>query len=97
MRLPRFRLPAKRQGTSPYIGELSLALPRRLARPRDDNFLRPRPGAVLIRLLCQHRSVLQHHILRGASSRRRNRPIPLRNVGVFGGRSLSPRPAYEAA
>ena len=91
--LPRLRLPAKRQGTSPCIEELSLALPCRLARIRDDNFLRHHPGVVLSRLLGQRRSVLQHHLLRGASSRRRSRPIPLRNVGVFGGRSLSPRPA----
>ena len=52
-----------------------------------------RPGVILIRLLSLHRSGLQHHHLRGVFSLGRNRPILRRNVGVFGGRSLSPRPA----
>ena len=52
------------------------------------------PGVITIRLLGPHRIALRHHLLlQGASSRRRNPPIPPRNVGVFGGRSLSPRPA----
>ena len=79
---------------SPCIGEPSLGLPRRLGRLNGDRFLRlPRPGIVPIRLLSLHRSNLQQHLLRGVFSLRRNRPIPRRNVGVFGGRSLSPRPA----
>ena len=94
LRLPLLRLPTKRQGISTCIGELNLALPRRLARIRDDNSTRPPPGVVTIHLLGPHRSTLRHRLLlQGAFSRRRNRPIPPGNVGVFGGRSLSPRPA----
>ena len=51
------------------------------------------PRVVTIRLLGPHRIALRHHLLQGASSRRRNPPIPPGNVGVFGSRSLSPRPA----
>ena len=92
--LPLLRLPVKRQGISPCIGELNLALPRRLARIRDDNSTHAPPGVVTIRLLGPHRSALRHRLLlQGAFSRRRNRPIPPGNVRVFGGRSLSPRPA----
>ena len=93
LRLPPSRRLARRQGMSPYIGEPSLGLPRRLGRLNGGLSLRLlRPGVVLTRLLSLHRSDPQHH-LRGVFSLRRIRPIPQRNVGVFGGRSLSPRPA----
>ena len=68
LRPPLLRLPAKRQGTSPCIGELNLALPRRLARIRDDHSLHPRPGVVTIRLLGSHRSALRHRRLRAFST-----------------------------
>ena len=78
---------------SPYIGEPSLGLPRRLGQLNGGLFLRLlRPGVVLTRLLSLHRSDPQHHHLRGVFSLRTSRPIPRRNVGFFGGRSLSPRP-----
>ena len=84
-----------RQEMSPCIRELSLGLPRRLGRLRGGLSLRLRlPGVVLgLRLLHLHRSALNHHLLLGVFRPRRNRPIPLGNVGVFGSRSLSPRPA----
>ena len=51
------------------------------------------PGVVLSLRLSLHRSALKHHLLLSVFRPRRNRPIPRRNLGVFGGRSLSPRPA----
>ena len=51
------------------------------------------PGIVLSLLLSLHRSALKHHLLLGVFRPRRSHPIPRRNVGVYGGRSLSPRPA----
>ena len=51
------------------------------------------PEVVLGHLLSLHCSALQHHLLLGVFRPRSRRPIPRRNVGVFGGRSLSPRPA----
>ena len=75
---------------SPHIGEPSLGLPRRLGRLNGGLFLRPE--VVLTRLLSLHRSDPQHHLLRGVFSLR-SRPIPRRNVGIFGGRTLAPRPA----
>ena len=79
---------------SPYIGEPSLGLLRRLGRLDGGLSLSLlHPEVILIRLLSLHRSALQHHLLRSVFRLRRSRPIPRRNVGVFGGRSLSPRPA----
>ena len=48
---------------------------------------------VLTHLLSLHLSALQHHLLLSVFRPRRSRPIPRRNVGVFGGRSPYPRPA----
>ena len=91
---PPLRLPVKRQGISPCTGEPNLALPRRLAHIRDDVSTHPTPGAVTMRLLGPHHIVPRLHLpLHGASSRRRNPTIPPGKVGVFGSRSLSPRPA----
>ena len=85
---------AKRQGISPCTGEPNLALPRRLAHIRGDSSAHPTPGAVTMRLLGPHHIAPRLHLLlQGASSRRRNPPIPPGNVGVFGSRSLSPCPA----
>ena len=94
LRLPPLRLSVKRQGISPCTGEPNLALPRRLAQIRGDSSAHPTPGVVTIRLLGPHPIAPRLHLLlQGASSRRRNPPIPPGNVGVFGSRSLSPRPA----
>ena len=52
LRLPPSRRLARRQGMSPYIGEPSLGLPRRLGRLNGGLFLRLlRPEVVLTRLL----------------------------------------------
>ena len=76
------------------IKEPSLGLPRHLGRLRGGLSLRLLlPEVVVSRLLSLHRSALKHHLLLGVFRPRRSRPIPRRNVGVFGGRSLSPRPA----
>ena len=94
LRLPLSTQLVMQQGMSPCIKEPSLCLPRRLGRLRGGLSLRLLlPGVVVSLRLSLHRSALKHHLLLGVFRPRRNRPIPRRNVGVFGGRSLSPRPA----
>ena len=74
-----------RQEMSPCIKEPSLGLPRRLGRLRGGLSLRLLlPEVVLTHLLSLHHSTLQHHLLLSVFRPRRSRPIPRRNVGVFG-------------
>ena len=94
LRLPLLRLPAKRQGISPCIGELNLALPRRLARIKRRQFNSSTPRG---RHNSSPRSTSQRSPASSSSSGRfqqkKKSSDPPGNVGVFGGRSLSPRPA----
>ena len=85
MRLPPLMQLVMRQEMSPCIKEPSLGLPRRLGRLRGGLSLRfLLPEVVLSHLLSLHRSTLQHHLLLSVFRPRRSRPIPRRNVGVFG-------------
>ena len=93
LRLPLLRLPAKRHEISPCTGGPNLAPPRRRAHISDDASTRTTPGAVTIRLpVPHHKTHGTHHLLQAVSSRGRSPPIPPGNAGVFGGRSLPPRP-----
>ena len=76
-----------------YRGGPNLAPPRRRAQISDDASTHTTPGAVTIRLPVPHHNAHgTHHLLQAVSSRGRSPPIPPGNAGVFGGRSLPPRP-----
>ena len=92
--LPPLRLPAKRQGIFPCIGEPNLALPRHQGQITGDNSTNPTTGVVTICLLNPPSSASRLHThLQYASSRKGNLPSPPEKGGVFGSRSMSPRPA----
>ena len=76
------------------IGEPNLALPRHQGQITGDNSTNPTTGVVTIRLLNPLNSAPRLHThLQDASSRKGNLPSPSEKGGVFGSRSLSPRPA----